>query len=59
MLELSDVRGLEAESSRLRFRVFGEGFFEAELAFVLAFFLEGVDEKEIGAARGEDPTAVG
>ena len=59
VLELGDVGGLQAEAAGLGFGVFGEGFFEAELAFVFAVFLEGVDEEEVGAAGGEDPAAVG
>lgn len=59
MLELGDVRGLQAEPARLRFRVFGEGLFEAELAFVFALFLQRVDEEQVGSACGEDPAAVG
>ena len=59
VLELRNVRGREAEAARLWLGVFGEGFLEAELAFVFAIFLKRVDEKQVGTAGGEHPTAIG
>ena len=52
------MRGSQAQAAWLGFRVLGECLFEAELAFVLAVLLEGVDEEDIGAAGGENPAAV-
>lgn len=53
------MRGCKAQAVRLRFRVLGKTTFEAEFAFVLAVFVEGVDKEKVGTACGKDPAAVG
>jgi hypothetical protein len=58
VLELRDVGRRESKTARLRFVVFGESFFEPQLAVVLAALLQSVDEQKVGTGRGKNPSTV-